>query len=103
MERGQRFLVGEIIDFELNRHISALIRPEFERLFGPLAITYAVRPTGERTCRLVVKLDAAATGWWQRVRRTLLAWGDLIMMRKQLRRLKALAERQAAREVTPTA
>ncbi len=103
LERGQRFLVGEIIDFELNRHISALIRPEFERLFGPLAITYAVRPTGERTCRLVVKLDAAATGWWQRVRRTLLAWGDLIMMRKQLRRLKALAERQAAREVTPTA
>ena len=103
LERGQRFLIGEIVDFELNRHISALIRPEFERLYGLLAITYAVRPTGERTCRLVVKLDAGASGWWQRIRRTLLAWGDLIMMRKQLLTLKALAERQAATEATMTA
>ena len=96
LERGQRFLIGEIVDFELNRHISALIRPEFARLYGPLAITYAVRPTTEHACRLVVKLDAGARGRWQRVRRTLLAWGDLIMMRKQLLTLKALAERQAA-------
>jgi len=102
LQCGQRFLVGEIIDFELNRHISALIRPEFERLFGPLAITYAVRPTGEHGCRLVVKLDAGASGCWQRVRRTLLAWGDLVMMRKQLLTLKALAERQAA-TAAPTA
>ena len=103
LERGQRFLVGEIVDFERNRHISALIRPEFERVFGPLAITYAVRPTGERACRLVVKLDVGASGFWQRVRRRLLAWGDLIMMRKQLLTLKALAEQQAAREATQKA
>jgi hypothetical protein len=103
LERGQRFLIGEIVDFELNRHISALSRPEFERFYGPLAITYAVRPTSERACRLVVKLDAGASGSWQRARRTLLAWGDLIMMRKQLLTLKALAEGQAATVTAPTA
>ncbi len=96
LARGQHFLIGEIVDFELNRHISALVRPEFERLYGPLAITYAVRATGERACRLVVKLDAGGSGWWQQIRRMLLAWGDLIMMRKQLLTLKAFAERQAA-------
>ncbi len=102
LARGQHFLIGEIVDFLLNRHISALIRPEFERLYGPLAITYAVRATGERACRLVVKLDVGGSGW-QRFRRTLLAWGDLIMMRKQLLTLKALAERQAAAEAPATA
>jgi hypothetical protein len=98
LERGQRFLIGAIVDFELNQHISGVIRSEFERLYGPLAITYAIRPKGERACRLVVKLNAgvSGSGWWQRVRRALLAWGDLIMMRKQLLTLKEFAERQAA-------
>src|SRR5262245_65246563 len=50
---GQRFLIGEIVDCEPNRHISGVSRPEFERLYGPLAITYAIRPKGERACRLV--------------------------------------------------
>jgi hypothetical protein len=98
LERGQRFLIGEIVTFEPNRYISGVIRPEFERLYGPLAITYAIRPKGERACRLVVKLNAgvSGSGWWQRARRALLPWGDLIMMRKQLLTLKELAERQAA-------
>ncbi len=52
LARGQHFLVGEIVDFELNGHISVLIRPECERLYGPLASTYAIRATGECTCRL---------------------------------------------------
>jgi len=102
LQRGQRFLIGEIVEVELNQQISALILPEFQRLYGPLAITYAVRPTGEHTCRLVVKLDVGASGLWQQIRRMLLAWGDLIMMRKQLLTLKMLAERQAGTAAAPT-
>lgn len=94
LERGQRFLVFEVVDFEPNCHISGVIRPEFERLYGPLAGTYLIIPKGEGQCRLVVKLNVATsgTGAWQWIRPALLAWGDLIMMRKQLLTLKELAE-----------
>ena len=71
-------------------------------LLGRVAITYRAVPvdagidatTG--TCRLVVKL---AVGWppglLGPVMRTLLPAGDLVMMRRQLLNLKALAERDA--------
>jgi hypothetical protein len=95
LERGQFFLIGKIVEFETNRHISALTTRRFERLFGPLAVTYAVQPKGQNASRLLVKLDVGAQGWWQKLRRALLAWGDLFMMRKQLLTLKALAEAQA--------
>jgi len=93
LERGQKFLVFEIVEFEQNRHISGISQPRFNRLYGPLAITYAIRPMGEHACRLVGKLNAAAKGPWQRLRGALLAWGDFVMTRKQLLTLKELAER----------
>lgn len=96
LEPGQPFLVFEIVDFEANHHISGIVRPPFERIFGPLAVSYVIRPRGECVCRLVVKLDVGASGLWGRVRRTLLAWGDRLMMRKQLLTLKGLAERHVA-------
>jgi hypothetical protein len=49
-------------------------------------------PRRDGTCRLIVRLNASATTSLQRVRRALLASGDLIMMRKQLLTLKKLAE-----------
>lgn len=96
LEQGQRFLVFELVEFEPNRHISGVVRPEFKRFYGPLAITYAVKPHGEGRCRVVLKLDVAASSLGGRVRRALLAWGDLIMARKQLLTLKHLAEREIA-------
>jgi hypothetical protein len=96
LARGQRFLVFELVAFEPGRQLTGVLVPPLARVFGPLAVTYAVRPLGPATARLVVRLDAGAVGWWQRLRRALLAAGDRIMMRKQLLTLKALAEGQAA-------
>jgi hypothetical protein len=62
-----------------------------------IAVTYAILPRRDGTCLLVVRLDAGATTSLQRVRRALLASGDLIMMRKQLLTLKKLAEREPTR------
>ncbi|MBD0322900.1 MAG: hypothetical protein ICV72_05865 [Aldersonia sp.] len=62
------------------------------RLFGHVAITYAVTPTGPDTCRLYVRLRVRGL---DPLRRRALPLGDLIMMRKQLRTLAALAERDA--------
>ncbi|MBN1192075.1 MAG: hypothetical protein JXA36_00055 [Coriobacteriia bacterium] len=96
---GQHVGISDIVDFEPDRHISAAIQPKLQRFFGPFATTYMVRSTGQRSSRLVVKFDVGGSGWWQELRRWLLAWCDLIMIRKQLSELKALAERQAAAEI----
>lgn len=92
LECGQFFLIGKIVEFEPNRHISALTTRPFARLFGPIAITYAIQPRGENQSRLLVKLDVGAQDWWQRLRCWLLVWGDFVMMRKQLLTLKERAE-----------
>jgi hypothetical protein len=61
--------------------------------FGDVAITYAVTPTGPRTSRLLARVRV---GGLHPLRRHALAWGDLVMMRKQLRTFAALAEHSAA-------
>lgn len=82
----------ELAEFEEGRSLTGVVQPRFERLDGPMAGTYAIQPRHDGTCRLVAGLDVSATTAWQRARRALLAWGDLIMMRKQLMTLKELAE-----------
>lgn len=57
-------------------------------LFGDLAVSYAVRPTAVGS-RLVAVLRCAGGG---AVPMPLLARGDLVMMRRQLRTLAGLAE-----------
>lgn len=94
--RGQPFLVFELVEFEEGQSLTGVVQPRFERIYGPLAGTYAIQPRHDGTCRLLVRLNVGATTPLQQVRRALLAWGDLIMMRKQLLTLKQLAELQAA-------
>lgn len=94
---GQRVMGSFVIAcFEPDRHITLRLRPDaFEaRFLSDVAVTYAVIPAAEG-CRLVVKiLLQYPPAFLSRVLRPLIAWGDLIMMRRQLLNVKGLAERQ---------
>ena len=90
LELGQTMaLVFGLTSFDEGHHWTALTDPRGERLFGPVAITYAAEP-GRIVCRLAARADTRA----RRARAHALAWGDLVMMRKQLLNLKGLAERE---------
>ncbi|WP_194837019.1 hypothetical protein [Nocardia sp. XZ_19_369] len=80
LEVGQRFMGQfDLVSFALSQHITLVT--------GRIAVTYAVRPEGDGT-RLVVRVRMGGP----RIIGRLLAFGDLIMMRKQLLTLKELAE-----------
>jgi len=84
----------EIVDVEPGASLTVRsTRPTF----GELAATYRVAPIGVDRSRLVVKLGAIPReGVRGAVLRDLLPLGDLVMMRKQLRTLAALAARTSA-------
>jgi hypothetical protein len=94
---GQRFMsIFTLAAFEVDKHVTLRIDAGGPRTtFGDLAVSYVVVPDGDARSRLVVKLRVNLPGdrVVGRMRRALLAWGDLLMMRKQLLTLKALAER----------
>lgn len=98
LELDQRFMtIFALASFTPGRQITLkLVHPSSRILYGDLAVSYTVQPR-EGGSRLVVKMVLAAkTGPLESVRRTLLAWGDLVMMRKQLRTLAELAEKHVA-------
>jgi len=91
LEVGQRIAtIFRLVHFEPGRSITMLTRG---RLFGAVGVTYRVDPVDDRRSRLVVKLllgrrrDPVG-----RAVNALLPAGDLVMMRRQLLNLKALAE-----------
>ena len=77
-----------------DRQLTMVTTQRAERLFGPVHATYQV---AERSggSRIVVAFTVGARGRRQRLRRRALAWGDVVMVRKQLRTLKAYAEATA--------
>jgi hypothetical protein len=98
-EVGQVFMtIFRLVDFTPGHQLTLqLDDPHARRLFGNLAVTYRVVPTADGS-RLVVKLTVAVEGGrLHAVRRRLLVWGDLLMMRKQLLQLTTLAEQQPLR------
>ncbi len=97
---GQKMIVFEIVSFERDVHITGRATAEARRLFGPFAGTYRVLHVGPCRSRLVVRLDLGGSGLVDALRRPLLGWGDLVMMRKQLLTLRDLAERSERREAT---
>ena len=96
---GQRVMtIFRLVEFEPGGHLTLRIDGRGARLFGDLACTYAVHRTAAGT-RLVVKLNL---GRRPPLAGTLLAWGDLVMMRRQLLTLRDLAERQNPAVAAPT-
>jgi hypothetical protein len=95
LEPGQTMaVVFRLTSYDQGHQWTALTSPRGRRMFGPVAITYAAEPDGAGS-RIVCRLAVAARGPLARVRAHALAWGDLVMMRRQLLNLKALAERDA--------
>jgi len=102
LEPGQRFMqTFQLEDFEPGVQVTLAtpVDSRGARLFGLVRVSYWARAeTPERT-RLLVKLRVVpAPGLWGRAMRALLPWGDLVMMRRQLLNLKALAEATARRD-----
>lgn len=94
---GQTFMtIFELASFAQNEHITLRTRAggPLARAFGDIVCTYRVVPLAGDRCRLLVKLHVRyPRGLYGAVLRALLPWGDLVMMRRQLLNLKALAER----------
>ncbi|MEQ3553633.1 hypothetical protein WIS52_24440 [Pseudonocardia nematodicida] len=85
----------ELVSFARAGHLTIRLRGgPGRRVLGDFVLTYDVRETAPGRSRLVVKvLLGGGGGPVARLRRKTLAWGDLLMMRKQLRTLRDLAER----------
>lgn len=84
-----------LVEFAKDRHLTLRIKHATGAfsLLGDLAVTYLIVPDDPAGCRLLVKLVVRyAPGWKGALMRWGLPWGDLIMMRRQLLNLKALAE-----------
>jgi predicted oxidoreductase len=89
LELGQTMaVVFRLASYEQGHHWTAVTGERGRRLFGTTSMTYAAEPDGVDRSRLVCRLVTS----WPRPASDTLAWGDLVMMRKQLLTLKSLAE-----------
>jgi hypothetical protein len=89
---GQRVMTTfDLIEFERDRHLTLALR-RGTGVFGQFALTYLVVPRSAIASRIVVKLLVRYPPTHSAVVRVLGPWLDLLMMRKQLLTLKALAE-----------
>ena len=91
LELGQTMaVVFELTSYDEGRSWTALTGERGQRLFGRVALTYSAEQDGPHS-RVVCRVAVGSSGPLAH----LLAWGDLVMMRRQLLNLKALAERDA--------
>ncbi len=90
---GQRMVkVYELLEVDEGRSWTGVTTAAGSLPFGPLAATYAAEPLdgGTRT-RLVCRMTLPGGGPLVRAKAAALAWGDVPMVRKQLRTLAAYA------------
>ncbi len=99
LEVGQRFLVGPLVELEEGRSVTAATTGLAARAFGPVALSYQVVPGVDARARILACLATGpARGRVDRAWQHLLAAGDLVMMRRQLRTLRDLAQRDDRRD-----
>ena len=91
--------IFKLTGFEKDRHLTLRLKAKSgaSKTFGDIAVSYVLVPLADdhsrASCRLLVKLIVKhPSGLYGRLMRTVLPWGDLIMMRRQLLNLKRLAE-----------
>lgn len=97
---GQRVMtIFRVESFTPGEHLTLSMSPRAP--FPPMAVSYAVAPTAadrsRLTMHLLVRLPRAARNPVGRAALALLRAGDLVMARRQLLNLAALAERDARR------
>ena len=99
LDVGQRFMtIFRLVSFERDRSITV---DSTTAIFGRVAVTYRVESSDTLRCRLVAKVvfQTHRNPVGQALRQLLPA-GDLIMMRKQLLTLRALAEHEAGQSAS---
>jgi hypothetical protein len=89
---GQSLMVFGLTSFAGGVHLTGTVRPDLRGRYGELACTYQVVPKGPAAARIVVRIEIATPNPARRLAAYALAWGDLLMMRKQLGTLKRMAE-----------
>ncbi len=90
---GQRLLVLFVVDsVTTGAELTLRRRRPGRGPVGEFAITYRVVPGAGVTRLVATVVVGGAPGVGARVLRALLGWGDLVMMRRQLRTLARLAE-----------
>ena len=95
LELGQTMaLVFRLVSFERRTLVDRHHRPAWRAALRPGGddLRRRARPAGSR---IVCRLAVPGAGRVRRAKAYALAWGDLVMMRRQLLNLKALAERDA--------
>jgi hypothetical protein len=96
LEVGQRVAIFELVAFERDVHLTARTRRFAPGLWPAVALSYLVRPVGARETRLLAKVALEVRpGPLAALATRALVWADLVMMRRQLLNLKALAEASA--------
>ena len=82
---GQRLLMIFVVDAVVpGEHLTIRRRRPGGRLVGEFAVTYAVHPAPGGSRLVATVVVGGGDGRAARAIRTALAWGDLVMMRKQL-------------------
>ena len=91
---GQRVLIGPLVEILPGRGFVTVAGSAGRRLFGDIAMSYEAAPGMSTPGRILVCLAMGprrrlSLGFW----RIALGAGDLLMMRRQLRTLRDLAQR----------